>query len=236
MSSTRPPDATPVCPRCSASLFGARALARSAPQDTGDLRPKGRAPNAAAERQAEWPDRSLRKHSCLPPSGLAWPSLAQSGSAWFTIADLALWRSGTFRLSVAQNASPRFLALWRSGSIRLSLAQNASRAAQSGSECHPSRFGDPAQSGSVWLRMPQSGSLSARSHTRAIRWRKHPPRPDGPPSGCHVLSTFLAPGLDAPASLSEAWTGHAVEDRFSAFRLRGDNGPRQARGFSRAIS
>jgi hypothetical protein len=125
MSSTRPPDATPVCPRCSASLFGARALARSAPQDTGDLRPKGRAPNGAAERHAKWPDRSLRKHSCLPPSGLAWPNLAQSGSVWFTITDLALWRSGSFRLNVAQNASPRLLALWRSGSIRLSVAQNA---------------------------------------------------------------------------------------------------------------
>jgi hypothetical protein len=45
--------------------------------------------------------------------------------------DLALWRSGTIRLNVAQNG-PEWLkmpplALWRSGTIRLNVAQNASK-------------------------------------------------------------------------------------------------------------
>ena len=202
MSSTRPPDATPVCPRCSASLFGARALARSAPQDTGDLRPKGRAPNGAAERHAKWPDRSLRKHSCLPPSGLAWPNLAQSGSVWFTITDLALWRSGSFRLNVAQNASPRLLALWRSGSIRLSVAQNALPRFLALWRSGSFRL-NVAQNASKWLTMAQNAT------PRALAIRLDPAQCCSECSKVahlHTVRRLAAPAGETPSSRrSSVW-------------------------------
>jgi len=49
------------------------------------------------------------------------------------------------------------------------------KVAQNGPECHPSRFGDPARSGSILLRMPQSGSPS--HSTPSPLWPGRTPNP-----------------------------------------------------------
>ena len=88
-------------------------------------------------------------------------------------------------------------AVWRFDAIRLSVAQTPQ------SRARP--FGDLTRSGSESSRVGRVGGLPQGWAPRSGQTPTAPPfdlpRPDGPPPGCHVPSTSLGPGLDAPVSL-----------------------------------
>jgi hypothetical protein len=103
------------------------AIARGHTQDDAGITPGYGAHPALACFSGALASRSAPAQARL----LAWLEVTPCRPKWLRMRNLALWRSGPIRLSVAQNGSECLktppLALWRSGPIRLSVAQNGSK-------------------------------------------------------------------------------------------------------------
>jgi hypothetical protein len=143
----------------------------------------------------------------------------ERGRSWLRLA-----RSCPERLRMPHNATSRFRDPARSGSVlprfhavargRLAIRRDPAQC------CADSTVSRAA----VWrfdairlrvIKSPQSRWPSTpggapRSGQTPTAPPVAPPRPDCPPSGCHVPSTSLGPCLDAPASLLLAWAGQSA--------------------------